>query len=200
MMLQIKKTGFDIFICERLSLPFFLLVFTLFGGCAVHTPPSGQTISGIDGIACVGQVSTPPAGLVVADDDALLKTVLGSSGKGMLCAGKVYQATQAVRIYRVWDSAKTYTLYGSWWSFNPPQGPRERYQVENDICPEWSALDRMSSCSIKPGAMIVVGPGQSAECGQSTLPKSAANQVFIPNDSRNNVLFVEDCSEGVDWP
>jgi len=200
MMLQNKKTGFDVFIYGRLSLPFFLLVFASLGGCAMHTPPDGQTISGIDGIACVGQVNPPPAGLVAADDDALLKTVLGSSGKGMLCAGKVYQATQPVTVYRVWDATKTYTLYGGWWSFNQPQGPRDRYQVENDICPEWSALDRMSSCSIKVGAKIVVGPGQSATCEQSTLPKSAANQVFIPNDSRNNVLFVENCSEGVVWP
>jgi len=177
-----------------------LLTLLVIAGCAAHKPAVQTVLSGIDGIACVGQVNPPPAGLVAADDDTLLKTVLGSSGKGMLCAGRVYQATQPVTVYRVWDAAKGYTLHGGWWSFNKPQGPRDRYQVENDICPEWSALDRMSSCSIKVGAKIVVGPGQSATCEHDTLPKSAANQVFIPNDSRNNVLFVEDCSEVTLWP
>ncbi|HCS12284.1 MAG: hypothetical protein COS82_11305 [Zetaproteobacteria bacterium CG06_land_8_20_14_3_00_59_53] len=176
------------------------LLLALLAGCALHTPQTGSALSGIDGIACVGQINTPPAGLVAADDDALLKSVLGSGGKGMLCAGRVYQATAPVTVYRVWDSSKSNSLYGGWWSFNRPQGPRDSYRTENDICAEWSALDRMSSCSIKPGAKIVVGPGQSATCEHGILPKSAANQVFIPNDSRSNVLFVEDCSQGVIWP
>ncbi len=157
---------------------------------------------------CVGDVITPPAGLVAATDDALLAKAIGAPGKGALCKGKVFQAEKAVTVYRVWDSSKSYTLYGGWWSFDLPKGPREQYRVDNDICPEWSPLNIMSSCTIKVGTKIVVGPGQSAQCTQATvppfpnnlLPASKVNQVYIPNDSRNNVLFVENCTPGTVWP
>lgn len=157
---------------------------------------------------CVGSIMTPPAGLVAATDDALLAKAIGLPGKGALCKGAVFVAEKPVTVYRVWDSSKSYTLYGGWWSFDLPKGPREQYRVDNDICPEWSPLNIMSSCTIKVGTKIVVGPGQSAQCTQATvppfpnnlLPASAVNQVYIPNDSRNNVLFVENCTPGTVWP
>jgi hypothetical protein len=183
-----------------LSFPLLLLILTLLAGCAAHTPPSRHAVTGIDGVACVGRINTPPSGLVETKDESLLHKALGASGKGKLCAGEVFVAAKPVAVYRVWDSARGYTLYGSWWSFNPPKGPRNRYRKANDICPEWSALNRQSACTLKTGAEIVVGPGQSAVCDQSTLAKSAVNQVFIPNDSRNHVLYVTQCSKGTDFP
>ncbi len=178
----------------------FLLV--CLAGCAGVTPPPEQALSGIDGIACVGGVASPPEGLVEADDKALLQRALGASGAGKLCGGKVFQAIRPVTVYRVWNSEMSYTLYGGWWSFTLPKGPKDKYREENEICPSWSKLDRMSSCTIRVGTKIVSGPGQSADCSQDQLsyPKSAVNQVFIPNDSRNNVLFVEDCTAGTSWP
>lgn len=150
---------------------------------------------------CVGEVITPPAGMVAATDDALLASAIGAPGKGALCKGKVFVAEKPVTVYRVWDSSKSYTLYGRWWSFSLPVGPRDKYRLDNDICPEWSPLNIMSSCTIKAGTKVVVGPGQSAECSNGTmLPPSAVNQVYIPNDSKNNVLFVENCTAGTVWP
>jgi hypothetical protein len=58
----------------------------------------------------------------------------------------------------------------------------------------------MSSCTIQTRAKMVIEPAQSAECKQMTYAKCAVNQVFIANDSRNNVLFVENCTAGVAWP
>lgn len=150
--------------------------------------------------ACVGDVIAPPAGMKETTDEALLASALGAPGKGALCKGKVFVAEKPVTVYRVWDKDKAYTLYGRWWSFSLPVGPRDKYQVDNDICPEWSPLNIMSSCTIKVGTKVVVGPGQSAQCTDRLLPASAVNQVYIPNDSRNNVLFVENCSAGTAWP
>ncbi len=169
----------------------YIVALLALGGCASVAPPP-------DG--CVGLVGTPPAGLVESSDDALLASALGAPTKGALCKGKVFIAERDVPVFRVWDAAKSYTLYGRWWSFAQPQGPRDQYQIDNDICPEWSALNKMSSCTIKSGSKIVVGPGQSAQCAASLLPPSPINQVYIPNDSKNNVLFVENCSTGSDWP
>ncbi|WP_338845398.1 hypothetical protein V8J88_16935 [Massilia sp. W12] len=167
-----------------------LLIATLFAGASF----------GVAAQECVGDVITPPAGMVPATDDALLASAIGAPGKGALCKGKVFVAEKPVTVYRVWDKDKAYTVYGRWWSFDKPVGPREEYAKKNDICPEWSPLNIMSSCTIKVGTKVVVGPGQSATCTSGTLPASAVNQVYIPNDSRNIILFVENCTPGTPWP
>ena len=179
-----------------------ILLLVFLAGCAAVTPPAEQAASGIDGLACTGRVASPPEGLIEANDKALLQQALGASGAGKLCDGKVFQTIRPVTVYRVWNSEKSYTLLGSWWSFTLPKGPVEKYRAENEICPSWSTLNRMSACTIRVGTKIVAGPGQSADCPQDQLnyPKSAVNQVFIPNDARSNVIFVEDCTAGSEWP
>ena len=177
----------------------YLLVFIL-AGCTSLTSTVEQFATGIDGIACVGKVETPPQGLVEINDIALLQQTLGASSQGKLCTGKVFQAEEPVTVYRVWNSDKSYTVYGSWWSFEEPEGPKQEYREDNGICPSWSTLDRMTSCTIKVGSKIVVGPGQSAECKNFTYPKSDVNQVFIANDSRDNIILVDNCTEAINWP
>ena len=104
-------------------------------------------------------------------------------------------------MYRVWMKEKGYTQLGRWWGFQAPTGTRDAYRQDNEICPEWSALDMLSACTIKVGARIVVGPGPSATCeGGLTDEKSAAHQVYINNDSRQNQVYVESCTEGTPWP
>lgn len=174
----------------------------LIASCASVPQQSLENLAvGVDGSTCVGTVMTPPAGLVEADDTGLLQTAQGGSGQGKLCTGKVFIAEQPVTVYRVWDSSRPYTVYGSWWSLSEPQGPRDNYRKEEDICPEWSALDRVSACTIKVGTRIAIGPGQSVNCNNNlSYPPSAANQVYIPNDSRNNQVFVENCTAAAEWP
>lgn len=133
-------------------------------------------------------------------DKDLLHSVLGDPGKGMLCKGKVFVAVKPVVVYRVWDSSKTYTALGRWWSLRIPKGPKTQYQLKNGICPAWSALDRMSKCTLKKGAHVVIGPGQSAECLGELYPSSAVNQVYVPNDAQKHQVFVERCTSGVAWP
>lgn len=180
---------------------YILLVSLFLSACANHHPHTSQAFPvGIDGKACAGNVITPPEGLHEINNNDLLTTALGTTGKGMLCAGKAFHVDQPVVVYRVWDSSKTYTQVGRWWSFDVPKGPRDAYQKANDICPSWSALDRMSQCTIKVGTDIVVGPGQSADCSDGLYPASPVNQVYIPNDGQHNQLFVENCTSGVVWP
>jgi hypothetical protein len=170
---------------------------------ASTAPPSAApaAVQGRDGVACVGGVIKPPEGLSEAHDDALLAKAVDVTGKGKLCSGKVFEAVGKVTVYRVWNVAKDYTALGSWWSFSTPAGPATSYRADNAICPEWSELNRVSSCRIKVGAHVVVGPGQSAKCEHEvTYPKSATNQVFIPNDTRAGQVFVEDCTPGAPWP
>jgi hypothetical protein len=155
---------------------------------------------GTDGIACVGDVMKPPSGLVEAEDKALLAGTLGASGNGKLCTGKVYKVDSPVTVYRVWDSSRVNGGNGPWWSFSPPQGSRQSYREENVICPFWSALDRLSRCTLKKGALIVVGPGQSADCSGTRYAQSATNQVFVPNGSTQEKILVENCTVAASWP
>lgn len=156
---------------------------------------------GIDGVECVGSIVNPPAGLVESNDPDLLKSALGATSQGKLCTGKVFVAEQPVVVYRVWDAAASYTLLGRWWSFDAPTGSRDSYREKNAICPSWSALNRVSACTLKPGSKIVVGPGQSAKCDdQLTYPPSAVNQIYMANDSRAGQVWVENCTAGEVWP
>lgn len=182
-----------------------LLAVALLSGCsslpdATSSLPK-STATTAAATDCVGTIEAPVAGLAPSSDPELLQLALGQPDKGQLCMGQVFVATAPVKVYRVWDQAKGYTLYGRWWSFMLPTGPAERYRAANAICPSWSVLNQMSSCTLKVGSKIVVGPGQSADCGDGLVyPKSPVNQVFINNDSRNNVLWVEHCDAGSNWP
>ena len=148
-------------------------------------------------------------GLQEAQNDALLQKARGEPGQGKLCAGKVYTAVKPVTVYRVWNSAKAYTQLGTWWSLARPPGSVEKYSAENVICKVWpdgtrSELNSVSECHLKVGAQVVVGPGQSASCANDvTLPASAINQVFIPNETRdpaNQKVYVECSTPGAAWP
>ena len=161
---------------------------------ACSTIPVGSTE------ACVGDVMEPPPGLVETVNTALLAESLGAAGEGKLCAGKVFKVTYPFSVYRVWDSANTSSAYGRWWSFSPPQGPRESYREANEICTSWSALDRLSVCTLKIGAFIVIGPGQSAKCTDASYAKSAVNQVYVQNDAKNKQYDVENCISSDKWP
>jgi hypothetical protein len=154
---------------------------------------------------CAGEVGLPPPGLNEVQDPGLLAQAIGRPMQGKLCTGKVFRVTgysgAQVQVYRVWDASKPYTAYGSWWSFDPPLGPRDVYRQANEICPAWSALNKVSRCTVKVGAEIVVGPGQSAVCDNAlSYPVSPVNQVFIPNDLNHDQLAVENCTVEGDWP
>jgi hypothetical protein len=176
-----------------------------FGGCAplappqptAATPPSAQT-------QCVGKLE-PPYGLTVISDPALLAKTIQPAGKGGLCMGEVFQVTQPLTVYRVWDSSKPWSQFGKWWSFNPPAGPRDAYRIDNEICPAWSKLDQVTQCRLKVGSEIVIGPGQSAQCDATdnnvSYPPSAAIQVYVPNDNSDpSKELVSNCVAATAWP
>lgn len=157
-------------------------------------------LKSVDGKPCTGLVMSPPRGMREVQDPALQRQSQDATGKGKLCIAKVFEAVSPVTVYRVWNSTKAYTEFGSWWSFSVPKGPEAAYRDANAICPEWSDLDRLSVCKIKVGARVAVGPGQSADCATVKYAKNRTNQVFIPNDGRANKIYVTDCKKLGNWP
>lgn len=161
------------------------------------TPPALPAVGPVDGVACVGAVDPMPEGVKEVTDEELARSAVDATGNGKLCLARVFEAVAPVKVYRVWNSQKSYTELGKWWSFAKPAGPVASYREQNAICPEWSDLDRVSVCEIKVGAHFAIGPGQSANCTTSNTKyeKSAVNQVYIPNDTRENKVFVDHCEQ-----
>lgn len=193
---------------------FVYVVFSVVVGCGGASTPKGSddphkvttveyndpnhsilAFGPIDSVQCAGTIGPVPEGVQQVEDNELVKSAVDATGKGKLCTAKVYEVVVPVKVYRVWNSQKTYTELGKWWSFAKPAGPVDAYRAQNAICPEWSDLDRLSVCELKVGARFAVGPGQSADCASTKYEKSAVNQVFIPNDTRENKVFVDHCEQ-----
>lgn len=181
------------------SLAASLAISLALASCASQAPPAAPPPPVT--AACNGAVMTPPPGLRPATDAALLASAVGAPGKGGLCTGQVFVVERPVTVYRVWDSRYPASQLGSWWSFDRPEGPRASYRHEEDICRSWSSLNKMTSCALKPGTKLVLGPGQSAACPAGyTIPASPANQIYLARNAAGQQVSVDDCSPAIDWP
>jgi hypothetical protein len=175
-----------------------LLSVLLLCGCSA-APINTVSVPKLVDDACVGQVPASVPGLTAAAYDELTAAALGPDNKGGVCAATAFNAIEPLQVYRVYDS-RSGNPYGRWWSLERPRGSREQYRAGYAICPEWSALDRLISCRLKPGSRIVLGTTQSMQCKDTAYPKSADIQVYIPNDSQAGTIYVDDCVEEQPWP
>lgn len=157
--------------------------------------------NGIDGVPCVGAVESGAPGVVEFANAPLMAQAQRPSGGGYLCSAKSFAVTQPVRLYRLIDSTQPYSKLGSFWSFDRPTGTREDYRARFAICKQWSQLDRLIACDVRPGTVIVVGTTQSADCDQDfTHSKTAANQAFVPNDGLAGIVHTGACVDQGAWP
>lgn len=176
----------------------------LLAGCANLGREGGSAAAppvGIDGQACAGRAPQAVPGLSPSSQPVLQRQVQLPSGKGGVCDAQVFSVSeQPIKLYRVFDASKPYTKFGGWWSLERPSGSRDSYRAANAICPEWSPLDRLAVCEVHPGTQLVIGSTQSAGCADgSTFPKTAAQQVFVPNNGRIGIVHVGACTEEAIW-
>lgn len=184
---------------KRAVFPFIILL--VISGCATTKQATTYSQAGIDGKACLGTIQAPIPGLAEITNPALISQAQLANGKGGTCIAKVFSVTAPVTLYRVFDSTKPHSKLGGWWSLNRPSGSRESYRSAFAICPEWSKLDKVVSCEVRPGTEIVIGTTQSATCADgSTLPKTKENQVFIPNSGKVGIYHTGACAEESAWP
>jgi hypothetical protein len=179
------------------SVALLLLSALLTASCAT-VPRTTGALRGIDGQACVVGTTVVPAQVEEVSDPAVLASALGRGGEGRICAGRVFRVQAPLPVYRVWDGAKANT-YGEWWALEPPRGDREDYRRAYAVCPEWNALDHLAACMLKPGATIVLGPGQSATCADRTYEKSPMTQLFIKG-RQDDIRAQMDACTSTPWP
>lgn len=181
---------------KTLTLPVILLALS---GCALQQantdmPTAPAEIAAVP--ECVGSTDIPAAfaeGFDAVTDAVLLADSLGEPTKGKLCQGKVYEsnADAEVVIYRAWNSTNPGSKLGSWWALYEPAGAVADYREDYEICYQWSPLDKMVRCTLKPNTKVVIGNGQSAFCSAYlTYPVSESQQVYI-QDAAN---AVENCT------
>lgn len=143
------------------------------------TPPAAEP-------AAAGVITLPAmlAGKaeVLADTDADhargdLAGALKQPGEGGLSAALVVRLTADVPVYRMWsgpdkkDSRGNTNRLGQWWSYDRPTGTQASYRTAYEICEDWNELTWVVTCTLKAGAVVTIGPGQSvsaATCGDET--------------------------------
>jgi len=162
-----------------------ILVFSLFSCSSYPIEKGAQNTAQL----CLGNSELPASlkhNFEPVEDKSLLNSALGKPNKGKLCQGQVYKSKKdtKVSIYRAWNSTNQNSKLGQWWAFKPPTGKISKYRAEYEICYQWSPLDTLVSCTLKPGVTVVVGTGQSAECSQYlTYSASDKQQIFIKDAS-----------------
>lgn len=160
---------------------FTILLLTLLG-CTSYPVDKETQISALQ---CLGRSDLPTDMAKMfepVDDEKLLNEALGYPKEGKLCQGQVYKSKQDsnVIVFRAWNSTNLNSKFGKWWAFEKPTGEISAYRSGYEICYQWSPLDMLVRCNLKPGAKIALGTGQSAECSKYlTYPISDKQQVFI---------------------
>jgi hypothetical protein len=140
-------------------------------------------------VGCAGAASAPavPAALngmavVVAIGEADyeradLHSAIKLAGEGGLTGAVVVRLTRDVSIWRMWsgpakrDERGNTNRMGQWWSYDAPRGSRQDYRQNYAICVSWNDLTWIAKCTLKKGAVVAVGPGNSVNpktCGDAS--------------------------------
>ena len=97
---------------------------------------------------------------------------------------------------------------GNWWSaVDPRESGKDAYRDGAAICRSWNDLGKVVHCTVKPGAVIAIGPAQALEnCECPVSPKAAPEsyaatdqwQVYV-NLYGQEMSDIMDCATPVDW-
>jgi len=185
---------------SRFSALLFVLGASLIS-CAPQVAPARTTPPGAEP-ATAGAIALPAtlAGravvLVSTDADHARGDLAGAvkpAGEGGLSEALVVRLTADIPVYRMWsgpekkDSRGNTNRLGQWWSYDAPTGTQASYRAAYEICEDWNELTWVVTCTLKAGAVVTIGPGQSvsaATCGDETgkeqYPANPNNwQVFV---------------------
>jgi hypothetical protein len=133
--------------------------------------------------ACADHAALPPslAGKVAvidpgdpSHDRANVAAAVKPEGQGGVSQALVVRLTQDMPVYRMWNGPVTTgnsNRMGGWWAFDAPRGTREGYRRAYEICGTWNQLVWVAKCTLRQGAVVAIGPGQSVSaqlCGDAS--------------------------------
>lgn len=105
---------------------------------------------------------------------ANVASAIKPEGQGGVSQALVVKLSQDLPVYRMWNGPVTSgnsNRLGGWWAFDAPRGSREGYRRAYEICGTWNQLVWVATCTLKQGAVVAIGPGQSVSaeiCGDSS--------------------------------
>lgn len=135
------------------------------------------------------------------DDPDLLNKALGAPNRGKLCQAQVYESKVGIKLtlYRAWNSTNPNSRFGNWWAFEKPAGKISTHRAEYQICYQWTPLDKLETCMLKPGTKLVVGTGQSIKCSEFlSYSVSDTLQIFI-DDAKNSLINCSSFDGEFNW-
>ncbi|KZN56817.1 hypothetical protein N474_09360 [Pseudoalteromonas luteoviolacea CPMOR-2] len=179
-------------------LPLVAFTIAALSACSSSNLTSASTNKLNKTAQCIGEIEQHN-GLVLLPNAQVPSGVIQPADKGGLCKGQVFVASKDITIWRAWNSEYSGSKLGKWWTFDKPLGSISQYRRENVICPSYSPLDMLVSCTLKAGSQVVIGPGQSAKCSDYfTYPASKMNQLYLA-DAKSAVINCQTYDGRFSW-
>jgi hypothetical protein len=147
--------------------------------------------------ACAQDPNLPVTQISASDPDyarAALSSAVKPAGEGGVSEGQVVRVTEDIPVYRLWsgpasrDANGRTNRVGSWWTPGTPHGSSAQYRVDYEICHAWNALTWVARCTLKKGAVVAIGPGQSVSAQTCQDP---SGQEHYPADPAHWQIYVD---------
>ena len=118
-------------------------------------------------------------------------------GGGNVSRAMVVQLTRDMPVYRMWDGPERARVkgesnrIGSWWTYDAPRGNQRDYRRNYAVCVVWNALNYVANCTLRKGAVVAIGPGNSVS---AQTCKDATGRESYPANERHWQLYVSEIS------
>lgn len=158
------------------------LVIAAAGGCARNPVPRGPGVLPSQLTGAVVIVGSDDPDYARADEAGAVK----SPGEGNVSRAVIVRLTQDMPIFRLWngpdavDASGHTNRIGSWWTFERPRGSVQRYRQDYAVCLGWNRLAWVATCTLKKGAVVAVGPGNSVSA--ETCGDASGREHYPPNE------------------
>lgn len=149
------------------------------------TPVAGPEQQGLglpaqlQGKAVVVDVNDPDYARAAANE------AVKPAGEGGVTEAIVVRLTEDVTVWRMWsgpekkDARGNTNRMGQWWAYDAPRGTRSEYRGRYEICRAWNDLTWMAACTMKKGAVVAIGPGNSVT--PATCADGAGSESYNAN-------------------
>lgn len=107
------------------------------------------------------------------------------AGEGGVSEVMVVKLTSDVTVWRMWSGPEKKNAsgltnrMGQWWAYDAPRGTRSEYRGRYEICRTWNDLTWMAACTMKAGAVVAIGPGNSVS--PETCGDAAGSETYAAN-------------------
>ncbi len=173
---------------KKLLFPLGAALVSLVVACGGPPPAATPQASGPPAVAdspLPHQLEGKAVVLAAEDPDAPRADRAGAlkpAGEGGLTApALMVRLTADVPVWRLWsgptkkDADGRTNRLGQWWSYDAPHGSQQGYRNDYEVCVSWNDLTWVAQCTLKKGAVVAIGPGQSVSaktCGDATGKES----------------------------